>query len=248
MQEASATAPSLELGAATGVSIDLPLAGAGSRGYAYIIDFHIRLVLPVLYWIVLSVLAGLGVVQLDVASGFDENTPTDPGFLLGFFGVPSLLFLLYHPVVELAMRGDSPGKRIAGIHCVDSEGQPPGAGAILLRNVLRVIDSLPMVYTVGLVAVMITRQHQRLGDLVAGTRVVQAPKSARGLVKDLGALDKSNLSADELDLVTKILARWSTLRRDRRQELTESVLLRQGITPAAKDGQRRRQLKALLGQ
>ncbi|MEO0423291.1 MAG: RDD family protein [Pseudomonadota bacterium] len=246
MQEAT-TSPSLELGAATGVSIDLPLAGAGSRSYAYIIDFHIRLVLPVLYWIVLSVLAGLGMVQWEVTDAEGEFT-RDGRILLGLFGVPSLLFMLYHPVVELIMRGDSPGKRFAGIHCVDRDGQPPSSGAILLRNILRVIDSLPMFYTVGLIAVLSTRYHQRLGDLVAGTRVVQAPKSARGLVKDLGALERSDLSPDELDLVTKVLARWGTLRRDRRRELTEGILLRQGITPAAKDRQRRRQLKELLGQ
>ena len=42
----------------------------------------------------------------------------------------------------------------------------------LLRNLLRVVDFLPLFYGVGLTSLLLTRDSQRLGDLVAGTLVV----------------------------------------------------------------------------
>jgi hypothetical protein len=43
----------------------------------------------------------------------------------------------------------------------------------LARNLVRVIDSIPLIYAVGVITVFVTKQHQRLGDLVAGTLVVR---------------------------------------------------------------------------
>ena len=52
------------------------------------------------------------------------------------------------------------------------DGSAPGAGALLVRNVFRLIDSLPVLYCVGLVAVIATREHLRVGDMAAGTLLV----------------------------------------------------------------------------
>jgi uncharacterized RDD family membrane protein YckC len=43
-----------------------------------------------------------------------------------------------------------------------------------LRNVLRIVDFLPVLYLVGLVTVAVSQRNQRLGDLAAGTLVVRA--------------------------------------------------------------------------
>ena len=45
------------------------------------------------------------------------------------------------------MRGRTPGKRIAGVRLVTREGDIPGVGALLLRNVFRLLDSLPALPT-----------------------------------------------------------------------------------------------------
>jgi hypothetical protein len=43
----------------------------------------------------------------------------------------------------------------------------------MARNLVRYVDQFPFFYAVGVVVVFATRQHQRLGDLAAGTLVVR---------------------------------------------------------------------------
>ncbi len=60
----------------------------------------------------------------------------------------------------------------------------------LLRNLLRVVDFLPLLYGVGLVSLLLSRDSQRLGDLVAGTLVVyQDPVETESMVSGLGEPD-----------------------------------------------------------
>jgi uncharacterized RDD family membrane protein YckC len=90
----------------------------------------------------------------------------------GGFLVWLALTLLYYGVSEAAT-GRTPGKRLLGLRVVATDGSAPGAGAVAIRTVLRVVDALPFLYLVGLVAVLATgRRRQRLGDLAARTTVV----------------------------------------------------------------------------
>src|SRR5690606_4225634 len=82
------------------------------------------------------------------------------------------LYLLYHPVLEVLMRGRTPGKRMAGVRIVKRDGGVPGSVALLVRNIFRLIDFLPFFYFVGLVTTMLTRHCVRLGDIAAGTLLV----------------------------------------------------------------------------
>ena len=70
------------------------------------------------------------------------------------------MYFLYHFALEIAMHGRTPGKRMAGIHIVTREGGSPGAGALLTRNVFRLVDSLPLLYGVGLVSNAGTSDHR----------------------------------------------------------------------------------------
>lgn len=147
-------------------------AGLGSRAFAFLIDWHIRFVAAAA-WFAVALLLG---PALD--AGIEE-------FWLTMVLPAALIYLLYHPVLEIATRGSSPGKRWVGLRIVAADGSPPGVGALLLRNVLRVVDSLPVFYGLGLAVMLCRRDQLRVGDLVAGTRVVHqepaaaAPVSAR---------------------------------------------------------------------
>jgi uncharacterized RDD family membrane protein YckC len=46
--------------------------------------------------------------------------------------------------------------------------------AVLLRNIIRIVDGAPILYIVGLISIAVTEKNQRLGDLAAGTVVVRA--------------------------------------------------------------------------
>lgn len=137
----------------------LALAGIGSRAYAFLIDWHVRFV-AALAWVAAAAAAAGGDFSAIVAGWRFTLLP------------PALIYFLYHPVLEVAMRGESPGKRMAHLRIVTATGSRPGAGALLARNLLRLVDSLPVLYGLGLVVMFCTRDQLRIGDLATGTVVV----------------------------------------------------------------------------
>src|SRR5690242_12256985 len=88
--------PDLVVDSATGVEVSLPVAGPGARSYAFVIDWHIRLVVAIA-WYVVGALIFNGEWSL--------RTPLEPN--AAWFGLVLLpaaaIYLLYHPVLEIAM-------------------------------------------------------------------------------------------------------------------------------------------------
>jgi hypothetical protein len=62
---------------------------------------------------------------------------------------------------------------VAKIRVIHQSGRGINFVESLARNLVRFIDYLPGFYAVGIVSMFLTRRHQRLGDLVAGTLVVR---------------------------------------------------------------------------
>ena len=156
--------------AQVGADLPLPIAGLGGRSYAFLLDWHIRAVAALVWYSATTwILDG-------------DFIPTEAGSILWATMAPSLaIYLLYHAAFEI-LTGGTPGKRAAAVRIVDRNGGPPGIGALIIRNVLRPVDSL-VFYAVGLVSVLLTRQAVRVGDLAAGTVLIYAdrvdPPSAR---------------------------------------------------------------------
>jgi len=93
-----------------------------------------------------------------------------------------LLFLaqwLYPVLFEVLGSGQTLGKRALRLRVLMADGLPVSWEASLLRNLLRVVDGLPGAYTVGLASTLLSRNFQRVGDLVAGTLVVHVPEPQR---------------------------------------------------------------------
>jgi uncharacterized RDD family membrane protein YckC len=85
--------------------------------------------------------------------------------------VQTLLWLVYYIVPE-SLFGASLGKMLSGLCVVRVDGRPLGIGAVVARNVLRLVDVLPGLYLIGGLSVLITTNSQRVGDRWAGTTVV----------------------------------------------------------------------------
>ena len=196
------SSPQITLQTVTGVDVELTIAGPGSRSYAFIVDWHIRL-LVMLAWL----LAG----HLIYSGGTFQIAP-NPGYgYVLWVWLPALaIYFLYHPVLEIAMRGRTPGKRIAGVRLVTREGDIPGVGALLLRNVFRVVDSMPLAYLVGLATVVMTQEHVRIGDLAAGTLLVMDHDSSASTFTS-SAATKNGLTPQAADLIQELLDRWPAL-------------------------------------
>jgi uncharacterized RDD family membrane protein YckC len=146
----------------TGVDLALPLAGPGARCYAFIIDWLIRAVLFGAWY-------GIAALIYNGQWSFSAPLSPDSRWFVLVVTPAAAVYFLYHPVLEVAMHGRTPGKRMAGIHLIARDGSPPGLGALLTRNVFRLVDSLPLLYGVGLIATLVTQDHVRIGDMAAGT-------------------------------------------------------------------------------
>jgi uncharacterized RDD family membrane protein YckC len=212
--------PAIALQSVTGVDVELRIAGAGSRSYAFVIDWHIRLVLALAWIFVFAFLFG----SLWNPFGLDL---TGKWLMEISYVPPVLIYLLYHPVLEIATRGRTPGKRMAGVRIATRTGDIPGAGALLLRNVFRLVDSLPVTYLLGLGFVIFTEHHVRIGDLAAGTLLVHDDAGGAASLARLheGATD-SRLSLQSVDLVVELLDRWGALDDGRRAAIARSLITR----------------------
>lgn len=149
----------------TGAEADLPIAGLGGRSYAFLLDWHIRVVAGLAWYA-----AATWILQRDFIPAMDAV------FWWAILCPCLAIYLLYHAVFEI-LTGSTPGKRLAGIRIVDRNGGAPGIGALVVRNVLRPIDSF-VFYAVGLASVLLTRQALRIGDLAAGTLLTYADTDA----------------------------------------------------------------------
>jgi len=212
----SRSVPDLTVDSVTGIDVSLAVAGPGARSYAFLIDWHVRLILA-FAWYTFGALLFNGRMSLAVPA-----TPSGRWFVL-VLAPTAAIYFLYHYVLELAMRGRTPGKRAAGVHLVTRDGGTPGAGALLTRNVFRLIDCLPICYGVGLVAVAVTREHLRIGDMAAGTLLVYERTAA---VPPAGFLTHGKLDATGMEIVQELLARWAALEPEARAVLARRVLSR----------------------
>jgi uncharacterized RDD family membrane protein YckC len=215
----SERAPGLVVDSVTGIDVSLPVAGPGARSFAFLVDWHIRLILA-LAWYVLGALLYNG--RLSLAPPL-TNEPRWFGAVVA----PALgIYLLYHYALELAMRGSTPGKRMAGVRIAARDGGAPSPGALLTRNVFRLVDSLPVFYGVGLAAVILTRDHLRIGDMAAGTLLVYERADAQ-LPERLTAA-AGGLDAAGAEIVGELLERWPALAPQARARLAQQVLARYG--------------------
>jgi uncharacterized RDD family membrane protein YckC len=79
--------------------------------------------------------------------------------------------IMYFALLE-GLFGDTVGKAVVGIRVTDLNGRPASWRAVVIRNVLRVIDYLPGFYLVGALVAGFSPRRQRIGDHLAGTLVV----------------------------------------------------------------------------
>lgn len=135
------------------------IAGLGSRSLAYLIDAMIQLLALI---IILTVIA---LSQIIIPLTWHVAVLMTVAFFAKTW--------LYMTLFEFAWQGRTPGKLVLGIRVICEGGATAGFIEIAIRNLLRPIDSLPVGYLVGIIAVFLTSKHQRIGDLVAGTIVIR---------------------------------------------------------------------------
>jgi uncharacterized RDD family membrane protein YckC len=179
-----------------GVDLQIKLADAGTRAAAFLLD----VVFIVTAAIVVTIIVLLGVGGL----GTDEMQPLFIVWIILMFFLRNIYFIAF----EAGRRASTPGKRIVGIRVASRNGAGLSVDQVIARNLMReievflplsiiaarggtgVAETLTTVF--GLVWALLfslfplfNRDRMRIGDLLAGTWVVEAPK--RALMEDLSA-------------------------------------------------------------
>lgn len=175
-----------------GIPVRFVLARAGDRAGAFAFDLMFQLVALILVGVVLQWAVGL-------SSG---SLLTAIYIVLAF-----LLLNFYFAFFEIRWQGATPGKRRLGLRVVDARGGQLEAAAVLARNLIRELEVwMPARFLLGggllwpgapgwakllagvwlfvfLLFPLLNKDRLRIGDLIAGTRVVVQPKVL--LVPDL---------------------------------------------------------------
>jgi len=193
------------------------IAGIGTRATAAIYDYLI------------IAIAFVFVAIVGAAIGISDGEGSWAIALLILFGFA--LNWGYFVFFEAAWDGQTPGKRQLGIRVVQDGGYSVSFGASAARNLARAIDILPGMYAVGILAAILSKTGKRLGDMLAGTIVVQerivhiAPVVSTGV----GAAAQpapltAALTDREYDVLERYIARRNSLDPDRRRAIAEQLI------------------------
>jgi uncharacterized RDD family membrane protein YckC len=144
-----------------GVAFSLLLAGPVTRFLAWSVDLLVILTASKLLNVLLGV---LGIISRDLAAA---------AAVLGYF----IVSIGYGIAAEWYWRGQTLGKRLLRLRVMDAKGLQLRFSQIVIRNLLRFVDSLPLLYLVGGLTCLVNRHAQRLGDFVANTIVVWSPRA-----------------------------------------------------------------------
>jgi uncharacterized RDD family membrane protein YckC len=146
----------LRIATPEGVTVDLILAGLGSRFVAALVDLTLKGLLIVGALIAAVQIGELGVALYSVIS-----------FAI-YFG--------FDVAFEVLAHGRTPGKRWTGLRVLRDDGRPIDLLSSVIRNVVRLVDGLPLSYFPAMISILVTKHNQRLGDLAASTIVVREPR------------------------------------------------------------------------
>ncbi|MEI1373568.1 RDD family protein [Nostoc sp. UHCC 0926] len=151
------------------VELEFTLAGIGNRALALLIDYTILIVTLLLFVFTWSVLS----TQLlnFIEDFFTNSINLGVWFLAIFFIIAFVIYISYFVFFETLWFGQTPGKRVAKIRVVRDDGRLIGLQQATLRALLRPFDETLFI---GAFLIMLGRREKRLGDLAAGTIVIQA--------------------------------------------------------------------------
>ncbi|EIJ33152.1 RDD family protein [Thiothrix nivea] len=135
-----------------GIALQLSPAGPVPRLLAWMVDLLLRSLISAGLF---AALGGLGRMGVGIA------------LILTF-----LLEWFYPVYFELRQQGQTPGKKMLDIYVAQSDASPVTPSASIVRNLLRVVDFLPLFYGFGFISMLLNRRFQRLGDLAADTVVL----------------------------------------------------------------------------
>lgn len=148
--------------------------GHGVIGARIVAGFIDLVVLAVLFVVVGLLLGG---IHSQTATSLSNPSVHETNYSVSLTGWSFALFVIlcltYYFVLE-SRSGQTIGKRVMGLRVIDLDGGAPTNGAVFRRTLARLVDVPPLLYLVGLIAIGVGPQRQRIGDHLAHTTVASA--------------------------------------------------------------------------
>ncbi|HJG92392.1 MAG TPA: RDD family protein [Brachybacterium massiliense] len=204
------------------VLLDLRTASFATRMLSAVIDGVIQLVL----------LVGGSIAMAWTAEWAD----LDDGLVVAGVLVASVTAYVGYPVLcELLLRGRSVGRLVMGTRVVRDDGGPVHVRQSLLRAVMAMLEIWSTSGAIALTCSVIDRKSRRVGDLLAGTMVIQermrdlAPQRAavpEALQDWVRGADVGRLPLTLMQDIRSFLPRAGTINPESRRQLSRDLLRR----------------------
>ncbi|MEG4227655.1 RDD family protein [Microcoleus sp. N9_B2] len=211
------------------VELEFTLAGIGNRAYALLLDYIIFGLILIVFLVGVLIFNSVlleTIAQLLGITNRLELWLIAVQVLIGFF-----IYVGYFVFFETVWCGQTPGKRRVKIRVIRDDGRPVRLQQSTLRALLRPFDDL---FFIGVFFIVFSQREKRLGDLVAGTLVIQEEQpvsaawkvstSARSLAKKLLIeADISRLLPEDFAVVREYLQRREAMIPNARNELSKQL-------------------------
>lgn len=151
----------LSINTTQNVNINFTAASVGDRILAQLIDLLVKIA----YVIVVIVIINL----FDLERYFDKM---DRWSVMGVFSLIGLPYMFYTLVQESLWEGQTIGKKLMKMKVIKLDGYQASFGDYLIRWMFRIIEISIGSGIIGLIAIISSKNSQRLGDMAAGTAVI----------------------------------------------------------------------------
>ena len=135
-------------------------ATIGERMLAYGVDLLIKIAYAIVILVLYSYLGNIK----NIIDNHDDISIA----LIFLFSLPLIFYTL---AFETLMEGQTLGKKLLKIKVVKIDGYQAGFIDFLTRWIFSIVD-IQIGFVAGLIAMVVTKHTQRLGDLAAGTAVI----------------------------------------------------------------------------
>jgi uncharacterized RDD family membrane protein YckC len=217
------------------VTVKFALASPYQRIAAYIIDMIFKW-LSIMFLAILLVISG---VSIDYFFNFSFSAGRI--VFIATIIIIAILFFCYNIIFEILQNGQTPGKAIVNIRVIMDDGRFVTFYAVIIRNIFRIIDFLPLYYITGIILIFLTSKNQRVGDITASTIVVceeriPIPLAERKIMHpciesydNLGDIIEENIKNAIKKYITTYKHLAKDVRTDIELKIINNIIMKSGI-------------------